>query len=387
MDKKTGSRIKGLPIRSFTQKAGRMMLTIISIVLTGIIILASVLLAWSPGKPKPFLDENGNLLAGSISEKIHVDINGVEQGMFIKGKDINNPVLLFVHGGPGMPEYWLTQRYPTGLEDYFTVVWWEQRGAGLSYSPDIPAETMTAEQFISDTLEVARYLRQRFGHDKIYLMAHSWGSYIGIQAAREPELFHAYIGIGQISYQIQSEQIAYEYALEYYRQNGDTSMAKKLEAAPPTLTVPLPANYEALRDAYMHGAGIGTTRDMKSVIAGIFLPSWQFREYTLGEKVNLWRGKFHSRSREFSLWDKMQVTDMTQQVTEFEVPVYFFHGKYDYTCAYPLAKDYFEKINAPIKGFYTFEQSAHSPMFEEPEKMLKIFQEDVFTRTNTLADK
>jgi pimeloyl-ACP methyl ester carboxylesterase len=341
----------------------------------------------SPGKPQPFLDENGDVLPGSISEKIRININGVQQGMFIKSKDVNNPVFLFVHGGPGMPEYWLTQRYPTGLEDYFTVVWWEQRGAGLSYSPNIPPETMTAEQFVSDTIEVTNYLRKRFSKEKIYLMAHSWGSYIGIQAAaREPDLYYAYIGIGQISHQIQSEQLAYQYALEYYKENGNTNMVRKLEAAPPTLTVPLPTAYDALRDAYMHGAGIGTTRDMKSVVTGLFLPSWQFREYTVGEKVNLWRGKLFSRSRSFNLWDKMQITDLSQQVTKLEIPIYFLHGVYDYTCAYPLARDYFEKLEAPVKGFYTFENSAHSPMFEEPEKVQKLLLEDVLTGTNNLAD-
>lgn len=363
------------------------MLILFSVLLVAIFILTGVLLAWSPGKPEPFLDENGNPLAGSVSEKIFVDINGVEQGMFIKGRDSNNPILLFVHGGPGMPEYWLTQRYPTGLEDHFVVVWWEQRGAGLSYSPDIPSETMTAEQFVSDTIEVTNYLRERFGVEKIYLMAHSWGSYIGIQAAvREPDLYYAYIGVGQISHQIQSEQLAYQYALKYYKENGNTDMVKKLEAAPPTLTVPLPTAYDVLRDTYMHSAGIGTTRDMDSVVTGIFLPSWQFREYTLGEKINLWRGKFYSRSRNFSLWDKMQITDLTQQVTRLEIPVYFFHGEYDYTCAYPLAKDFFEKLDAPIKGFYTFEESAHSPMFEEPEKMQKILLEDVLAGNNSIAD-
>jgi pimeloyl-ACP methyl ester carboxylesterase len=333
------------------------------------------------------LDEKGDLLADSISEKIQVKINGMEQGMFIKSKNSNNPVLLFVHGGPGMPEYWLTQRFPTGLEGHFTVVWWEQRGAGLSYSPDIPAETMTAEQFISDTLEVTKYLRKRFGREKIYLMAHSWGSYIGIQAAaREPALYYAYIGVGQISYQIKSEQLAYEYALEYYKKIGNTDMVQRLEAAPPTLTVPLPAAYDALRDEYMHGAGIGTTHEMRSVIDGIFLPSWQFHEYTLGEKINLWRGKIFSRSSDFSLWDTMQATDLTKQVTQLALPVYFFEGAYDYTCAYPLAKEYFEQLNAPVKGFYTFEHSAHSPMFEEPEKMLEILQKDVLAGTNSLAD-
>jgi len=369
------------------RKVMRMILMIPGLLLVCVLILGGILWADSPGKPEPFLDENGNLLAGSISEKTFVNINGMQQGMFIKSKDINNPVLLFLHGGPGMPEYWLSQRYPTGLEENFTVVWWEQRGAALSYSPEIPPETMTAEQFVADTIEVTNYLRKRFGQEKIYLMAHSWGSYIGIQAvAREPDLYYAYIGIGQISHQIQSEGLAYQYALAYYKENGKMNMVRKLEAAPPTMTVPLPTAYEALRDAYMHGAGIGTTRDMKSVVTGIFLPSWQFREYTLGEKVNLWRGKIFSRSRSFSLWDKMQITDLSQQVTELEIPVYFLHGTYDYTCAYPLAKNYFEKIDAPVKGFYTFDESAHSPMFEEPEKVKKILLEDVLEGTNNLAD-
>ena len=347
-----------------------------------------LLLAWSPGRPQPFLDESGAPLAGSLSEKIRVEINGVAQGMFIKSKDVHNPVLLFVHGGPGMPEYWLTQRYPTGLEDHFTVVWWEQRGAGLSYSPDIPPETMTVAQFVADTLSVTRYLLDRFGQEKLYLMGHSWGSYIGIQAAAQaPELYHAYIGVGQVSYQLQSEQLAYEYALDYYRQNGNRRMVRRLEAAPPTMTVPLPAAYEALRDAYMHGAGIGTTREMQSVITGIFLPSWQFREYTLAEKLNLWRGKIASRSREFGLWDTVQATDLSQQVTDLALPVYFFHGQYDYTCAYPLARAYFEKLDAPLKGFYTFENSAHTPIFEEPETALAILLQDVLNETPSLADQ
>jgi pimeloyl-ACP methyl ester carboxylesterase len=372
---------------SFARKVKRIMSTFFYIVLAGLFILTGTLLAWSPGKPEPFLDENGNPLAGSISEKIFVNINGVQQGMFIKGKDVKNPILLFVHGGPGMPEYWLTQRYPTGLEDYFTVVWWEQRGAGLSYSAEITPETMTAEQFIADTIAVTNYLRNRFNKEKIYLMSHSWGSYIGIQtAAREPNLYYAYIGVGQISHQIKSEQLAYQYALEYYKENGNMNMVQRLEAAPPTRTVPLPAAYDALRDTYMHGAGIGTIRNMNSVVTGLFLPSWQFREYTLTEKINLWRGKIFSRSHSFNLWDKMQITDLTQMATKLEIPIYFLHGIYDYTCAYPLAKDYFERLEAPVKGFYTFENSAHSPMFEEPEKVQRILLEDVLTTNNRLAD-
>ena len=105
------------------------------------------------GGPRPLLDGSGRPIPGSISEKVFVSINGMRQGMFIQSKDPAHPVLLFLHGG--MPEYFLTERYPTGLENDFTVAWWEQRGAGLSYGPGIPPETMTLEQFIADTLSVA----------------------------------------------------------------------------------------------------------------------------------------------------------------------------------------------------------------------------------------
>jgi len=361
------------------------MLTITSIVLGGILILVAVLLAWSyPGKPKPFVDQNGHPLAGSISEKIYLNINGVKQGMFIKSKDVNNPVLLYLHGG--MPDYFLAEKYPTGFDNYFTVVWWEQRGSGMSYSPGIPPETMTLEQMMSDTLELTNYLRQRFGKEKIYLMGHSGGTFIGIQvAAQWPELYHAYIGVAQTSNQLKSEKLVYDYMLEQLRANGNTKMVRKLEAAPVTMTGGTPDAYRALRDPFMHRLGIGTTRDMNSVITGIFLPSLQCHDYTLGEKIDLWRGK--ATSGIASLWDEMITTDLSEQVTEFHLPVYFFSGIYDYTCNYTLAKDYFEKLHAPVKGFYTFEHSAHCPIFEEPDKTLKILREDVLAGENNLTDR
>ena len=131
----TEKKIKQNSVKPSVRKVKRIMLTIPIVLLTCVFILVAVLLAFSPGKPEPFIDENGKPLPGSISEKIFVNINGVQQGMIIKSKDMTNPVLLYVHGG--MPDYFLTQKYPTGLEDYFTVVWWEQRGSGLSYNPDV----------------------------------------------------------------------------------------------------------------------------------------------------------------------------------------------------------------------------------------------------------
>jgi pimeloyl-ACP methyl ester carboxylesterase len=375
--------MKRFSIQSIIKKGGRMMLIMLSILFTCTLILLGVLWIMSPGKPEPFLDENGNLLTGSISEKIHVKINGVKQGMFIKSKDSTHPVLLYLHGG--LPDYFLTQKYPTGLEDYFTVVWWEQRGSGLSYHANIPPESLTLEQMISDTKEVTNYLRRRFGKEKIYLMAHSGGTFIGIQvAAQLPELYHAYIGVAQMTEQFKSECLAYAYMLKQFKEKGNKKMVRKLESAPVTLRNGISDAYLSLRDKAMHSLGVGTTHDMHSIFSGIFLLSLTCREYTLMEKINMWRGK--SRSGISILWDKMLLTDMAKQVPALDIPVYFFHGSYDYTVSYQLAKDYFEQLKAPLKGFYTFQHSAHSPLFEEPEKMRQIFQEDVFEGKNKLAD-
>ena len=131
-------------------------------------------------------------MAGSISEKLHLSINGARRGMFIQSKDERLPVLLFLHGGPGMPEYFLTQSYPT-VSKRISPSFGGNSAARTLYNAGIPPETMTAEQLVADTLAVTTTSR-RFNQDKIYLMGHS-GEFIGIlAAARAPRSYHAYIG-------------------------------------------------------------------------------------------------------------------------------------------------------------------------------------------------
>jgi pimeloyl-ACP methyl ester carboxylesterase len=159
------------------------MVTIPLIVFIGLPVFLFICLELiSPGKPVAFKNENGNILKGSISEKIYIAIGGVKQGMFIRSKNTDNPVLLFVHGGPGFPNYFLFEKYNPGLEDYFTVCYWEQRGGGLSYTPEVTMESMTLEQLTSDAIEVTNYLRERFEKDKIYIMAWSGGTTIALPA-------------------------------------------------------------------------------------------------------------------------------------------------------------------------------------------------------------
>lgn len=307
-------------VRSLRQTMRRVMLSAIAVLLVVVLAAFGVLVILSPGTPEPILDDQGGVLAGSISEKTRVTINGVAQGMFIRSRNSQNPVLLYVHGG--LPDYFLTTRYPTGLEEYFTVVWWEQRGSGLSYNPDIPPETVTPEQLVSDMLELTRYLQRRFGREKIYLMGRSGGTFIGIQgAARAPALYHAYIAVAQMTNQLKSEKLAHAYMLQRYREAGNTRMAQRLEAARVGDTAPLPDSYLKVRDVAMHELGIGTTRDIRSIVTGLFARSLLSREYTLREKIGLWRGKLFSGQR---LWNLQLATDLTTKVTRLELPVYFF---------------------------------------------------------------
>jgi pimeloyl-ACP methyl ester carboxylesterase len=375
--------IKKRRSRFVGRKAGRTVTTVV-LILTGCAAFSlSILLLWSPGTVQQIQDENGEVRSGSISEKTFVSINGLSQGMFIEGTSTDNPVLLYLHGG--MPDYFLSRTHPVGLEEAFTVCWWEQRGSGLSYREDIPAETMTEEQLIADAIAVTDYLRNRFGQDRIYLMGHSGGTFLGMQlAAHAPERYHAYIGVAQMSDQLASEMLAHEYMVEAFHRRGDHAMVRRLQAAPVTAEKGTPAAYLAVRDRGMHTLGVGTTRDARSVVRDVFFASLQCRQYTLGEKLTTWIGK--ARSGVSFLWPTMLATDLQERVSAVDIPIYFLHGAYDYTCSYPEARRYFDTLRAPIKGFYTFSESAHSPIFEEPARAMRILREDVLQGENLLAD-
>lgn len=330
-----------------------------------LILLFIILILISPGKPSPVKDRVGKIINGSFSEKVFADINGSRQGMFIRSSGRTNPVLLYVHGG--MPDYFLDRKYSSQLERIFTVVWWEQRGSGISYDPQASVEDVTTEQLIDDIYTLAIILKQRFGKERIYLMGHSGGTFAAIIAAsRHPELFYAYFGVAQISNQHESEKLACDYMLAKYREQGSRKMESSLAKVAVSDTIP--SGYYNIRDKAMHELGIGTMHGMKSVMTGIFLPSLLCRDYTPGEKLKMWQAKI--RSGVSIIWNDILNTDLIESVTQLDIPVYFFEGRFDYTCSSLLAKEYFDVLEAPEKKFFLFENSAHSPMFEEPEKMI-----------------
>ena len=197
-------------------------------------------------------------------------------------------------------------------------------------------------------------------------MGHSFGTYLGIQAAvQAPQLYHAYIGVAQSVNLALSEELAYEWLLNYYR--DDKKILNQLEKFPYGT-----AAYERIRDRVMHEAGIGTTHTMYSVITGIFLAVMKHREYTLKEKFQVWQGKAFSKSSPLN--EEFRQANLSDLITRLDLPVLFFSGAYDYTVNHHLSEIFLEDIKAPQKHFYLFEDSAHSPIFEEPEAVLKILK-------------
>ncbi|MHC1750909.1 MAG: alpha/beta fold hydrolase [Cellulosilyticaceae bacterium] len=319
-----------------------------------------------------------------MNEKIVVKINDMEQGMFLKSENVENPVLLFLHGGPGSPEIAFTQQYPTDLEKIFTVCWWEQRGSGMSYHRNTRKQTLTIEQMISDTIAVVNYLRRRFDKEKIYIMGHSWGSLVGVLTVqRAPELFHAYIGIGQVARQLESERLAYTFMMDKFEDANNKKMLRKLEKFPIDKGGKVSLRYLSVRSACMMKLGIGVMHNSTSMMDCV-MTVLRYKGYTWKEKMKFPIGSSFSLK---CLWDAVIQIDLIKTVPELKVPIYVFQGKFDYQVSYTIAREFLDAVEAPIKGFYTFENSAHSPCFEEPEKMLKILREDVLQGKSNGSDK
>ncbi len=347
---------------------GIILLSVIGIVLIGVAVLAIN----SPGKLEALKDEEGNEIVDSLAEKLFIEVGEIQQGFFIRSENQENPVILFLHGGPGSPELALLYGYETSerLEKSFTVCYWDQRGAGMSYSNSIDKSTMTLEQMIEDTRQMTEYLKSRFNQEKIYLMGHSWGSFLGIKTIEKyPENYVAYIGIGQVTNQVESEKLAYDYMLQYAKDINDKTAVKNLEKFDRNASDFPSLDYiGAVRSPLMNKYGIGIMRDNFSMI-GLIKDVVLFKGYTLSEKVKFIQGMSFSL---IHLWDSVLEDNLFESSMLFQVPVYITHGKYDYQVSYTLSREYYEKIEAPEKSFFTFEKSAHSPNAEEPEQFVQI---------------
>lgn len=349
------------------KKIFKFILLLITVIL---LIFFLLLLIKSPGELDPLTDTAGKHIANSITEKNKIEIGDVEQGFFIRSENPENPVILFLHGGPGSPELPIIIRHEPKdrLEMHFTVCWWEQRGSGLSYHGDSDKSKMTIDQMVEDTREMTEYLLKRFKKNKIYLLGHSWGTYLGVKTIEKyPELYSAYIGVGQMTNQGESEKNAYDYMLSYAEKINDTDAIAKLKKYPKHAPdFPRFDYMKTVRSELLNKYGIGITREgMSMTDAATYL--FRFKGYTIPEKINYVRGM------NFSIRN-IQADYFIDFSKPIEVPVYIIQGKFDYQTSYEVAKKYFKNVKAPKKEFITFENSAHSPLIEEPEKFTRTVQ-------------
>lgn len=310
---------------------------------------------------------------GGISERVRIETDAGPLELMLLSDNIENPVLLVCGGGPGIPQYLLENSYPSALPEEFTVCYWDYRGTGASFRTDTAADEMTTDRYIQDAVAVTEYLSKRFTNEKIFIMGHSFGTYLALKTVQiHPELYKAYIAMSQIVNQPESEYLAFDHMKEQYENIGNSKMAEQFNKYDIRSSGEDYESYffSGLRDKAMHDLGVGTARNMHSVISGIFLPSLKCRAYTQTERVNIWRGKALSGS--FPVTKDAISFNAFEDVPEIEIPIIFIVGRYDYTCCASLQTEYFDHINAPEKELYVFENSAHSPLYEEYDKAKQV---------------
>lgn len=332
-----------------------------------------MMFAW-PARTPAFSDENGRVLPGSVAEIRSVEINDAEQWLILRGRDVTNPVLLFLHGGPGTPETPFLHRFNRDLEEDFVVVSWEQRGAGKSFSPRPPAGSMTLDQLIADTHEITRYLKDRFGKERIYLVGHSWGTLLGVRVAvRHSEDYHAFVAVSQTSHAIREQREIFHWLLDQAGKDDNRRALRQLEPIAEGLDDPLPlADMSALLSWVDHYGG-GAFKGRKS-FGELLRTVLTTPVYTLAEKINYLRGEGFSLEH---LYPEVAGVDLFSDIDRVDIPVYFLHGRHDYQVPMTVAFDFYRHLDAPAKRFVVFEESAHGVLYEEPDRFRQVMREIV----------
>ena len=314
----------------------------------------------NPGTTPAFRAADGGVLADSIAETHYLRLGGIEQWVMIRGESVANPVLILLHGGPGSPETSLFRYFNSSLEKFFTVVNWEQRGAGRSYSRDLQDKDMMVDRFVADLDELVDAIRQKLHKTRVVILGHSWGSALGtLYAARHPEKVSAYVGTGQIGDLQASELSSYAFVLGEAERRDNRRALKQLGAIgkPPYTT-----------------RSVGIQRRWLMRFVGLMRGKsfWQvFRALRTTPESSLLLMPDFIRGVMFSLrtmWPQISHLNLETAAPELKMPVFFFIGRHDHQVAAETSVAYFEKLVAPAKALVWFEDSAHMPPFEEAIK-------------------
>lgn len=311
-------------------------------------------------------DDKGNIISGSIASLEEINLGGMKQSILIRGHDKSNPILLWLHGGPGASQMPIAYRYGKELEKEFIMVHWDQRGSGKSNPADFNEETMTYDQFIADGHQLTEYLKERFDKEKIYLLGHSWGTQLGLELVdRYPEDYYSYVGVSQVIDNKLHNIIAYSWLLEQIKAKGIQKDLKKLEelGEPPFTDHKEYVKFVQLVDAY----GGGFDLDFKK----LFWISLQAPEYSLKDYWDWLQG---SNRGSGPMWKESAYNSFNalKRIPALNVPVYFFSGEKDYNTPLQAVKEYYQNLVAPKgKKLIIFEESAHTPFLGQPEKFDK----------------
>lgn len=325
-------------------------------------------------KPDKFADAR-DVIAGlgkivtpdGVQDTFEVTLGGARQVVNVRGADRANPILVYIHGGPGaveMPFAWAFQR---PWEDYFTVVQWDQRGAGRSYplnDPKTLAPTMTIDRYRDDAIELIELLRRKYGQKKVFIVGHSWGSVVGMEVAKKrPDLLYAYIGMGQFIDAVEGERASYDWTLKQARNDGNTQAVKELQALQP---------YPGAFDSDRIDGERKWVVHYKGLFAGRSDPSYYFALPDLSPEYSPADVKAWSDGAQFSI--KIVAPLMAKAsfstLDQIDCPVLLFEGRHDETIPSSVAWSWFQRLQAPSKQFVWFEHSGHMMMVEEPGHML-----------------
>lgn len=312
------------------------------------------------GKTAPFRGPHGEVLPGSIAEVAHLRLGGLDQWVMIRGESVANPPLFLLHGGPGLSETGFFRFFNAPLEKSFTVVYWDQRGAGKSFDRNIPVSSMTVERFISDLNELVELVVERLGKTKVVLFGHSWGSALGVlYATRFPQQVAAYVGSGQIGDAARGEAASYAWALDEAQRRGKRRAVKKLrEIGPPPHTADQ----------------LWTERSLVSRLEGRMRPRalWKVGRAALaGQESSILEVRDTFRGFRFSLdamFAETSELNLLDSAPALSMPVFFFLGRQDHFVPPEISVAYFEALAAPSKKLVWFEQSGHEPFVDEPTK-------------------
>ncbi len=359
----------------------------IGTVILAIAVAASALLVAWPASTPPVVGPDGTSIPGSIAELTTVRLGGSEQAVMIRAADPDDPVLLYLAGGPGQSDLALTRAQVSGLERDFVWVGLDQRGNGKSYPAIDPVSSMTVQQAVADVIELTEYLRQRFVEEKVYLMGESWGTILGVLAVQQrPDLFYAWIPSGQMVDVVETDRRVYGDLLAYAARVGDQALLADLQAVgtPPYRDIPwansnLLAWYEYLYEPYMPSEGYLDRGEAARLDPFGVLGS----EYSVIEKTDVLRGLIDTFA---IMYPQLYDIDLRETASRLDVPVYFLDGGAELDGRRDLAVEWFDGLEAPLKRQVTFENAAHAVAFEQADELQRLFKETIVPATYKPAE-